>query len=689
MLFLNVLASAAAAAAAPAASTDTAFLSFPYVEAVSAAKAPAFVWLMRQGERTSVHFAQAPRFSRVPLVSRTDVNGDPITDVQISPDGSQVVYVTGSPRSEAAFNPASLLQAPEVTLWLIAARAGAESVEIGPGREPSFSSDGRLLLFKRGGDLWSLETRSPRTPPKIFAKGGAGWSQLRWSDTGDLLFIEERAGYSFLGRFRSGTGQIEWLLTGAERLAMPVLSPSGDAVAVLRLPGRKHSMTYDQTEAEPFSIDLMDLASKAVRTIWSTRGPAINLGMDDPETALRWVSNDRLVFYSEDDGWGRLYSLARSGGKAQPLTPGNCMVAESEAAGSELLVIHNCKNLDSRQMSLVRSHSGAERALPSADMVLAQARGSGRYVALVGAGAEQAPLLRIIDVESGATKLAETYRDYSYVSQFSSPPPRSVRLKSPDGVDFSGQLFLPTTPGAHPGLVYVHGGPQRQMFPAFHYSGYYAKDFAVNRRLAEQGYAVLAINYRSGIGYGRAFRDAPGRGWRQASEYQDVLAAGRWLAGQKGVDPQRIGIWGGSYGGLLTAQALARNSSLFKAGVAIHGVYDWSWPSPIEGHLNPSGYFGVDASDRERARAASPVSRVEGWKSPVLLFSGDADMNVDVAETVDLAERLREQKVDVRTVLVPGEAHDFIRYSTWERFWGELKSFFAETLPAPQQANLP
>jgi dipeptidyl aminopeptidase/acylaminoacyl peptidase len=293
--------------------------------------------------------------------------------------------------------------------------------------------------------------------------------------------------------------------------------------------------------------------------------------------------------------------------------------------------------------------------------------------------------VRIVDLRDGKLRLAERYADYGYTSPLTGPPPREVHLKSTDGVEFTGQLFTPTSPGRHPALIYVHGGPQRQMFPAFHYMGYYASDYAVNRRLAEQGYAVLAINYRSGIGYGRAFRDAPGRAWRDATEYRDVLAAGRWLAQQPDVDPSKIGIWGGSYGGLLTGQALSRNSDLFRAGVGIHGVYDWSWPSPIKGHLNPSNYFGVDKKNEDQARASSPVGHVDTWRSPVLLVSGDADMNVDVVETVDLAERLREHGVEVRTLIFPGEAHDFVRHSAWISLWRAMDGFLLEKLPPPAQ----
>ncbi len=419
----------------------------------------------------------------------------------------------------------------------------------------------------------------------------------------------------------------------------------------------------------------------ATRTLWTTRGPAITLGMDDPEGALRWSSDNELAFYSEDDGWGRLYALPASGGAPSAITPAGCEVAESEKSGEALFVIHNCADRDTRQLSLFDPVTGSARALSQADPVIAHAAVGGSYAAIVGASANQAPLLRILDLKSGQTRLAENYVDYGYTSPLTSAPPQEVHLVSLDGMTFTGQLFTPSTPGRHPALVYVHGGPQRQMFPAFHYMGYYASDYAVNRRLAEQGYEVLAINYRSGIGYGQMFRDAPGRAWRDATEYRDVLAAGQWLAARSDVDPSKIGIWGGSYGGLLAGQALARNSDLFKAGVGIHGVYDWSWPSPVKGHLSPSTYFGVDEKDRDQARAASPVGHLDGWRSPVLLIHGDADMNVDVVETVDLAQRLRERGVDVRTLIFPGEAHDFIRHSAWVRLWRSMDSFLLEKLP--------
>jgi Tol biopolymer transport system component len=253
---------------ASAANPDTNFLDFPMVETVSAAKAPAFAWIVRQGDKTSLVFARGPGFRRVILAERTDEEGQPITDAQLAPDGGHVVFTTASPVGEDALNPAGLVGGPHPTLWLVGTSGGGKPRNLGIGLEPSFTPDGRLLLFKRSGDLWALDLRSPKVPPKPFAKGGADWSQFLWTKSGDLIFVADRRGaYSFVGRFRPGANHVDWLVTGVDRIAVPVLSPDGTAIAYLRLPGRKHSITYDQTESEPFSVEVLDLASGAKRVL--------------------------------------------------------------------------------------------------------------------------------------------------------------------------------------------------------------------------------------------------------------------------------------------------------------------------------------------------------------------------------------------------------------------------------------
>ncbi|MES2058358.1 MAG: prolyl oligopeptidase family serine peptidase [Pseudomonadota bacterium] len=665
---------------------DTKFLEFPMVTDVSAAKVPAFAWLVRQGENSALMVARTPDFKPVKLFAQADVDGQPISSVAISPDGKFVAFQTGVPFSGSGegFNPASLIEAPKVTLWVVAAEAGAKPVRIGTGSGPDFTPDGQRMLYRQGRDLWAVDLTNPSAKPAMLVPGGGAFGQAVWAKDGkSMIFAQDRGGWSFLGRYTLGDDRVHWLVTGADRLSSPVLSPDGATVAYLRWPGSEHTVTEDLLENKTFAIETVDLASGQVRTLHQASGKAGPQLSDDPEGALRWADDRNIVFRSEQDGWARLYAIARSGGTPRALTPANCEVAESElAAPDTLFVIHNCRDIDTRQLSSITVSSGRERAIPSQDVVmgLASAVGDGRHVAFTGSNAENAPLLRVLDLKSEKLALTEKPADYGYVHRFDAPAPQVVRIKASDGGTVPAQLFLPRTPGPHPALVYVHGGPPRQMFPAFHFSGYYASDFAVNRHLAELGYVVVSVNYRSGVGYGRAFREAPERGWRGASEYNDVLGAGRWLAERSDVDRKRVGIWGGSYGGLLTGQALARNSDVFAAGIAVHGVYDWSWPSPTPGHQNPSKVFGVGEADKPLAFRSSPLGAIDGWKSPVLLVSGDRDMNVDVLETIDLNQKLRAKGVDVRTVIIPGEAHDMIRHSSWLTLWAESRHFLQEKL---------
>ncbi|HEY6250582.1 MAG TPA: prolyl oligopeptidase family serine peptidase, partial [Candidatus Angelobacter sp.] len=253
--------------------------------------------------------------------------------------------------------------------------------------------------------------------------------------------------------------------------------------------------------------------------------------------------------------------------------------------------------------------------------------------------------------------------------------PRQVTFKSEDGLEIHGQLFVPrnraqSAPG--PALIFVHGGPPRQMLLGFHYMYYYHNAYAENQYLASLGYIVLSVNYRLGIMYSRAFRDPPNSSWRGSAEYKDVLAGARYLQGLPSVDPKRIGIWGGSYGGLLTALALSRNSDIFAAGVDFHGVHDWSTFLRQDGAQDAPDY-------KEAVKLAydsSPIATVSKWKSPVLLIHGDDDRNVPFQQTTDLAQRLKEQHVEFEEIIIPDEIHDFLLWKTWMRGYQAGTDFF-------------
>jgi dipeptidyl aminopeptidase/acylaminoacyl peptidase len=260
--------------------------------------------------------------------------------------------------------------------------------------------------------------------------------------------------------------------------------------------------------------------------------------------------------------------------------------------------------------------------------------------------------------------------------------PKQVIFQSEDGLTLHGQLFLPrNVNGKVPGLVFMHGGPVRQMLLGFHYMDYYHNAYAENEYLASRGYAVLSVNYRLGIMYGRAFREAPNTVWRGAAEYKDVVAAGKYLQSLPQVEGTRIGLWGGSYGGFLTAMGLARDSELFKAGVDFHGVHDWSV------FLTQEPFFGNLALRPPDADAAiklawesSPDAYVSTWKSPVLLIHGDDDRNVPFSQTVDLAQRLKKQNVHFEQLIFPDEIHGFLMWKSWVRAYSATAEFFDRTL---------
>jgi dipeptidyl aminopeptidase/acylaminoacyl peptidase len=199
----------------------------------------------------------------------------------------------------------------------------------------------------------------------------------------------------------------------------------------------------------------------------------------------------------------------------------------------------------------------------------------------------------------------------------------------------------------------------------------------MNQYLCSKGYIVMSINFRAGIGYGQAFRRAPQQGPRGASEYQDVVAAGRYLQGRPAVDPNKIGLWGGSYGGYLTAMGLARNSDLFAAGVDLHGVHDWSWRAE---EFSPGGAWGITEDMLDLAFQSSPVADLSRWRSPVLLIHGDDDRNVMFGQTVDLVQRLRDHKVQQEILVLPDEVHGFLRYESWLDVMKATARFFDKHL---------
>jgi dipeptidyl aminopeptidase/acylaminoacyl peptidase len=661
---------------------STEFLNFPVARSVcGASAADAFAWIVSQAGRTQVLFARAPGFSPVILYSKTDQDGQPITAVSLSPDGRFAVFQTGERMwGEKAYNPASLIPPPELTLWVVQTESGAQARKVGPGMDPVFAGPAARVIYRHGEDLLAADLSAPIIESRVVKHGKSGEQQ--WLRDGSALaFVDDHGAYAFLGLYRPGADHIDWLVTGADRLRAVKWSPDGTRLAYLRLAGREHSKAYDIGASEAFSVEVVDVGTHHIRTVWQSPGRA-TFPYFNTDTAVRWAGNDRIVFYSEHDGWGRLYSIAAGGGKPTAITPSNCEVAADEyVEPNQLLVVHNCPDLNTRHLSMFDPGTGKRQDIANSDLVITSpVRSAGRYIAFAGGGADTAPMLRILDVQTRKIVFTERPLDHGYQPTFKTRAPQAVTFQAEDGVTVPAQLFTPATPGRHPAVVYFHGGPYKQMFPAFHPSGAFTYMYAMNRQLAELGYVVLSVNYRGSEGYGLEFREHPERAWRGASEVRDAAAAARWLASRPDVDGTRIGAWGGSYGGLMTAQSLARHSDLFKAGVALYGLYDWTFSSANSGYWNPGHDFGVSEQTRKQAFESSPVGALDTWTAPVLLVTGDADIYVDVAQTVDLAQRLRDRHIDVALTMIPNESHGFVLHQTQVRLWRDMSDFFGRHL---------
>jgi dipeptidyl aminopeptidase/acylaminoacyl peptidase len=220
------------------------------------------------------------------------------------------------------------------------------------------------------------------------------------------------------------------------------------------------------------------------------------------------------------------------------------------------------------------------------------------------------------------------------------------------------QLFEPANAkGKVPAILYIHGGPQRQMVLGWHFMDYYSIDYALNQYLVNMGFAVLSVNYRLGTGYGYEFHKPANGGGQGASEYQDIKAAGEWLASQPSVDAKRIGVYGGSYGGFLTALALGRDSKLFAAGVDIHGVHTWV-RSPLTESKAPDAEQALKV-----AATSSPISYLDTWTSPVLFIHADDDRNVAYSQTVDIIRRFEDKNMPFEFLAIPDDTHHWMKYS--------------------------
>ena len=390
-----------------------------------------------------------------------------------------------------------------------------------------------------------------------------------------------------------------------------------------------------------------------------------------------WMPDGRSVWFtSERDGFNHLYTARADGSGLRQLTSGRWEVHDvalsnrrdrfhlhtSEESPHEIHFYH--MPLDGGARTRITGMSGRQDATPGPD---------DRRIAFVHSTANQPPELYVAENRPDAAARRVTTSPTAEWSSFRWIEPDIVQVPARDGAQVPARIYRPQDLGATPNgaaVIFVHGAGYLQNVHRW-WSSYY-REYMFHHVLAARGYVVLDLDYRGSAGYGRDWRTAIYRHMGGADLTDQVDGVG-YLRQQFGIQPERVGIYGGSYGGFITLMALFTQPASFGAGAALRSVTDWA-------HYN-HGYTGrilnLPHTDTLAYRRSSPIYFAEGLEDPLLIAHGMVDTNVHFSDVVRLAQRLIELgKRDWELAVYPVEDHAFVVPASWTDEYRRILELF-------------
>lgn len=673
---------------------------YPFPANLTAASASnKIAWTFEEQGKRNIYVAEAPDFKPLKLTNFNEDDGQEISSLSISPDGNWIVFVRGGDHGsnwngENPVNVNSYPIPPKIQIHVVSFN-GQKHLQLTEGEDPSISPKSNQIIFTKKGQAWIAGIDGTTAAKQLFSANGTT-SDLRWSPDGtSIAFVSSRQDHSFIGIYTNEKSPIKWIAPSFNRDRSPRWSPDGSGLAFIRTPGAGGAPDpILVNKHQPWAIWTANLKNGQATPIWtapktlSASPPSTHGG-----TNLNWAAENRIVFLSQEDGWPHLYSVPATGGSPLLLTPGKFM-AEHIVLSPDKKWIYFSANAGPDQKDIDRRHIVRVPVDKAATEVLAKGTNmewtpvltaDSRYIAFITTIGQQSPLPAVIE----NAKVSNFAKELKLLSKESTPAqfpadkltaPEQVIFNAPDGLPIHAQIFKGKGNAVRkPAIIYVHGGPSRQMLLGWNYSDYYSNAYALNQYLASMGFTVLSVNYRMGIGYGYHFQHAENCGTKGAAEYQDIKAAAQWLAEQKDINPEKIGVYGGSYGGYLANMALARDSKLFAAGVSIHGIGDRTIGRMTD---MPNRY--EKAPDVEKAAKtaweSSPVAYLDTWKSLVLIIHGDDDRNVQFSQSTDLNKRLLEKGIEVESIVIVDDTHHWMKYENLMRVNQAVADFFVRKL---------